>query len=583
MPDEKLTRRLAAILAADVVGYSRLMGVDEAGTHARLKAIRAELVDPALAQFGGRVFKTTGDGFLAEFASAVDAVAFALAIRSALLARESRGPAGRRIELRMGVNLGDVIVEGTDMFGDGVNLAARLETFAAPCQICVSQDVQRQVRGKVEVVFEDLGEQSFKNIAEPVRVFAVRAPGEAAPARRERPRAEAAPERPSIAVMPFENMSGEAEQEFFADGITEDIITELSRFPGLFVIGRNSTFAYKGRRVKVQELGREFGVAYVVEGSVRKSGQRVRVTAQLIDATTEAHVWAERYDRELADIFDIQDEIARTVAATAQARLEATYGERVIRKPPENMAAYEYVLAAKVLHHRGTAVDNAEAQRLVEKAIEADPAFAQAYAWKCCVLGQAWQRGFGDFKTLYPIAQAAVRKAFALDPNDIEANRVLCEAYMAEHRLEDARRHHDRALALNPNDPRIVAQRGELLTWLGRAEEGLDWIRNAMRLDPYGAVTRGHLLGRVLYALGRFREAAAAYADVPEPRWSQRAELAASLAQAGEADAARAQAADVLRQNPAFSASAYAASLAFAREDDRARVREGLEKAGLPG
>ncbi len=585
MTERGVTRRLAAILAADIAGYTRLMGLDEAGTHARLQALHAEIVDPAVAAHYGRVFKTTGDGFLVEFPSAVDAVRCALALQKAVNDADPGAPPDRRLALRIGVNLGDVIVEGGDVFGDGVNLAARLEGFAGPGQVCLSADVWRQVRGKAEAAFDDLGDQLFKNVAEPVRVFLARPAGApeaptAAPATAEPARSAAS--RPSVAVLPFDNMSGDADQAYFADGITEDIITELSRFPDLFVIARNSTFAYKGKATSVMEVARDLGVQYVVEGSVRKAGNRVRVTAQLIDAATEAHLWANRFDRELADIFDLQDEIARTVAAAVSRRAEAAYAQRVFHKPPENMVAYEFVLAAKILHHRATREDNEEAQRLIERAIAADPDFAVAHAWKCCILGQAWSLGFGAFAELYPIAKGELRKALALDPNDLEANRVVCEDHIAHGRLEDARRYNDRAYALNPNDPRIVAQRGELLTWLGRPDEGAEWVRAAMALDPFDTHTRAHLLGRALYAEERFRDAANAYAAHPELRWPRRAELAAALAMAGDGDAARAHADEVLRANQSFSAQGYAASLPYARETDRQRLSDGLIAAGLP-
>jgi adenylate cyclase len=358
MADERLKRRLAAILAADVAGYSRLMGEDEAGTHAALLTLRAEVIEPAAGAHGGRIFKITGDGFLIEFPSAVEAVGCALAIQAGIVGRDFARP----LALRIGVNLGDVILEGDDLIGAGVNVAARIETFAQPGEVCVSEDVWRQVRGRLAADFDDLGPQTFKNIAEPVRVYRARAEGavaspapEPAPA----PRAAGRSDRPSLAVLPFDNLGGERADDFFADGMTEDIITELSRFPALFVIARNSTFAYKGKRLKIQDVGREFAVEYVVEGSVRRAGKRVRITVQLIDAATEVHVWAQRYDREIGDIFDVQNEIARTIAATLSGRLEAAHGERVVRKPPQDMAAYELVLAAKVLHHRATKEDNA--------------------------------------------------------------------------------------------------------------------------------------------------------------------------------------------------------------------------------
>ena len=581
MAEHGVTRRLAAIVAADVAGYSRLMGFDESGTHARLRHIRTAILDPCVVAHCGRVFKTTGDGFLIEFASAVDAVRFAIELQQAVAAADPEAPADRRLALRMGVNLGDVIVEGDDVFGEGVNLAARLEAFAGPGQVCVSADVYRQVRGKADAAFDDLGDQTFKNIAERVRVYLAR-PAATAASLAIRAAQRAGPERPAIAVLPFDDMSGSGDQGFFADGITEDIITELSRFPDLFVIARNSTFAYKGRHMRTQDVAAELGVQFVVEGSVRKSGNRVRVTVQLIDAQTGAHLWAHRFDSELADIFDLQDEIARTVSATVSGRAEVAYMQRVFSKPPENMAAYEFVLAAKVLHHRGGREDNAEALRLIERAIDADPNFAVARAWKCCILGQAWERGFGAFAELYPIAEAELRKAIALDPNDLEANRVMCESSMGHNMLDDARRHNERAFTLNPNDPRIVAQKGELLTWLGRPDEGADWVRTALKLDPYETHARAHLLGRALYAQGSYREAADAYAANPEPRWSRRAEQAAALAMTGEGDAARAHAAKVLHASPGFSARAYVAGLPFVRAEDRERLRGGLVAAGLP-
>jgi adenylate cyclase len=576
--EAQVTRRLAAILACDVAGYSRLMSEDEAGTHARRRALFSELVEPSIARHNGRIFKTTGDGLLAEFASAVDAVAHAIEVQEGIVARNQGTPEDHRLTLRVGINLGDVIVEGEDVFGDGVNIAARLEGFAEPGRICISEDVWRLVRGKIETSFLDLGLQNFKNIANEIRVYEVRPGSEA---KLIQPAAFTPAAKPSIAVLPFDNMSGDAAQDFFSDGITEDIITELSRFPDLFVIARNSSFTYKGRAVKVQEVTRELGVHYVVEGSVRKSGNRVRITAQLVDGETGAHVWAHRFDREITDVFEIQDEIARTVAATVSGRAEADYASRLARKPPEDMAAYEAVLAAKILHHRGAKADNAEAQRLIDRAIAIDPSFAEAHAWKTCILGQAWQRGFGDPEELRPIGEQSLRKALALDPNDLEVNRVMCEVHMSQGTLGDARRFNDRAFARNPNDPRIVAQRGELLTWLGQAEEGAEWVRAAMRLDPFGAHSWAHLLGRALYAQKRYREAADAYADVPAPRWTHRAHLAAALAQAGHAQGATREAAEVTRLNPSFSTTSYVATLPYVREEDRAHLAEGLIKAGL--
>src|SRR6478735_9712523 len=361
-------RRLAAVLAADMVGYSRLMEVDERGTLARLKTHRLELIDPAITKNHGRIIKTTGDGMLVEFRSVVDAVMCATEVQRRMAGRNADVSPARWIQFRIGINLGDVIVEDDDIFGDGVNVAARLEMLAEPGGICVSGAVRDQVGERLDdVAFEDLGDQCVKNIARPIRVFRVRfdpeakgAPESAMNATAETPISK----KPSIAVLPLVNMSGDPEQEFFADGLTEDIITELSRFHDLLVISRNSTFVHKGKAVKVQDVAREFGVEYVLEGSVRKAGNRVRVTVQLIDAETDRHIWAERYDRQLEDIFAIQDELTTSIVAILHGRVEAATQDRAKRKPTDNMAAYECVLAAKVLHHRSGRDDNEAAQRL---------------------------------------------------------------------------------------------------------------------------------------------------------------------------------------------------------------------------
>jgi len=460
MAEVRVQRRLAAILAADMVGYSRLMEADEEGTIARQKAHRNELIDPSIATHQGRVVKTTGDGLLIEFASVVDAVRCALEVQRGMAERESTMTDDRRISYRVGINLGDIVIDGDDILGEGVNIAARLEGLSEPGGICISRAARDQIQGKLPLALEDLGEHQVKNIAKPVHVFQVRLDDAAAASGSANNRsAPSAPtEKPSIAVLPFDNMSGDPEQEFFADGITEDIITELSRFPGLFVIARNSSFTYKGRAVKVQDVGRELGVRYVAEGSVRKAGNRVRVTIQLIEAATGNHVWAERYDRELTDIFDLQDEITQAIVATLPGRLDTAEAERLRRKPPSDMAAYDCLLTAKILHHRITKEDNSEALRLLDKAIELDPDFAQSYAWKACTLGQAMARGYtDDVDASWNAASTALQRAVALDENDVECHRILCEVNMSNRNWEAAELHHNKAFALNPNDPRLTA------------------------------------------------------------------------------------------------------------------------------
>ena len=393
-----MERRLAAILAADVVGYSRLMGEDEAGTLTRLKSLRKELVKPTITGGRGRIVKLMGDGLLAEFPSVVEAVRCAVDIQQDMAGREAGLPDERRIRLRIGVNLGDIIVEGSDIYGGGVNVAARLEGLADPGGICISGKVYEEVGDKLPNNFEDLGEQKVKNIPDPIRIYRWITSNAGTMPKARSENTQPPLEKPSIAVLPFVNLSGDVEQEYFADGLSEDIITELSRFQTFFVIARNSSFAYKGQSVDVGKIGKELGVAYVVEGSVRKAGNRIRITAQLVEAANGNHIWAERYDNEFTDIFDLQDEVTQSIVAAIPGRLETADVNRIKRKRPEDMAVYDFVLRGKMHHHRGTIDDNAEALRLLDKAIEMDSEFAEAYAWKACTLGQALARNFGDNK-----------------------------------------------------------------------------------------------------------------------------------------------------------------------------------------
>jgi adenylate cyclase len=580
-------RRLAAVLAADMVGYSRLMEADETGTLARLKTHRIELVDPAIAKNRGRIIKTTGDGMLVEFHSVADAVLCAAEIQRRMARRNADVSPARWMQFRIGINLGDVIVEENDIFGDGVNVAARLEMPAEPGGICVSGAVRDQVGDRLDdIAFEDLGDQIVKNIARPIRVFRVRL----------EPNATTAPEgakdaavattiakKPSIAVLPLVNMSGDPEQEFFADGLTEDIITELSRFRELLVISRNSTFVHKGKAVKVQEVAREFGVDYVLEGSVRKAGDRIRVTVQLIDAETDRHIWAERYDRQLEDIFAIQDEMTRAIVATLPGRVEAATHDRAKRKPTDNMAAYECVLAAKVLHHRSTREDNAEAQRLLNRALALDPNYAHAHAWKACVLGQTWVYDWcADREVTFQQVAAELEITLALDDNDSDVHRILAALNLNRDDHDKAAYHQERALALNPNYDLVVVQQGELLTWLGRPGEGIDWIKKAMRLNPYHPERFWNHLGRACYCAEKYAEAAEAFSRITRPDHTHHAFLAATFARMGNAVAATAHAAEVLKREPKFSVAVYLATQHYKREVDRRRHEAGLLSAGLP-
>jgi adenylate cyclase len=373
------TRRLAAILAADVAGYSRLMGEDEEGTLNRLRAIRTDVIDPKVSEYRGRIVKTTGDGLLVEFSSVVDALRWASEIQSAMAGQNANIAAEKRIEFRIGIHQGDIIVEDGDIFGDGVNVAARLESLSDPGGICVSARVQEDAAGKLDLAFEDMGEQALKNIARPVRVYRVREAASESPLALA-PSVLPLPDKPSIAVLPFQNMSGDPEQEYFADGMVEEIITALSRIRWLFVIARNSTFTYKGQAVDVKQVGRELGVRYVLEGSVRKSGQRVRITTQLVDATIGNHVWAERYDRELADIFAVQDEITERAVGAIEPELYAAEYHRSQRKPLESLDAWECVIRALSCIAQSSLAGYNEAEALCRRAITVSPNYGQAHS-----------------------------------------------------------------------------------------------------------------------------------------------------------------------------------------------------------
>jgi adenylate cyclase len=376
MVEQRVERRLTAIFAGDVAGYSRLMGADEEGTLSRLNAHRREFLEPKIAEHRGRIVKRTGDGILIEFASAVDAARCAVEIQHGMIERNAPEPQDKRIEFRIGIHVGDIIIEDGDMFGDGVNIAARLEGIAQPGGICISDDAYRQVRGKLDANFQDAGEQELKNIALPVRIYHLLPGGGAM----ETP-ALALPDKPSIAVLPFQNMSGDSEQEYFADGMVEDIITGLSRIKWLFVIARNSTFTYKGRAIDVKQVGRELGVRYVLEGSVRKAADRVRITGQLIDAATGAHVWAQRFDRRLEDIFALQDEITLNVVGAIEPSLRDAEIERAKRKRPDSLDAYDLVLRAIPHVYLAMPEEAAKALPLLERALVQDPSYAGAHGW----------------------------------------------------------------------------------------------------------------------------------------------------------------------------------------------------------
>jgi adenylate cyclase len=579
VPSDRIERKLTAILAADVAGYSRLMGADEAGTARALREHRAAL-DPIVAQHGGRIVKTTGDGVLLEFPSIVTAVECALAVQDAMAARNAAVPSDRQMLFRIGINLGDVLIDGEDILGDGVNIAARLESIAEPGGICLSDDAYRQVEGKISAQFIDGGEQQLKNIARPVRVYRLlpgRAPDKMRPAL-------AVPDKPSIAVLPFDNMSGASEDIYFADGIAEDIITELSRYPDLFIVARNSSFTFRGKAVRVGDVARALGVRYVLEGSVRRAGHRVRINAQLIDAVNGNHLWAQRYDRDLEDLFSVQDEVTHSIVAVLPERVQAAAFEMASRKTSNSLDAYDHLLRGKYYHHLETPEANDEAESHFDRSIKLDPRFASAYAWKACTLGQAWNNEFRPrtpehFQRMVQL----VERAASLDENDTECHRIMCRIALIQAKFAKSEYHLERALALNPNDPRLVVQRGINLTFLGDPEAAIPWIEKAMRLDPFSAHRYYLDLVRALFMAGRPGEAVAVLERATREHWEHYVWAAASNAAQNDEAAAHDAAAQAIALRPQLSIASYVdGRFKWKRSADKARLRDALARAGVP-
>ena len=589
MAEERVQRRLAAILAADVAGYSRLMGVDEEGTLSALKELRRELADPKIKEHRGRIVKTTGDGLLVEFASVVDAVRCAVEVQYEMAERNAGMPEEQRIQFRIGINLGDIIKDGRDIHGDGVNIAARLEALAEPGGICVNRVVRDQVRDKLDFAFEDAGEQRVKNIARPLRVYRIR-PGRSAGDTMGAAQAPLAlPDKPSVAVLPFTNMSGDAEQEFVSDGIAEDVITALSRYPSLFVIARNSSFTYKGRAVDVKQVGRELGVRYVLEGSVRKAGNRIRVTAQLVEAGTGNHVWADRYDRDLADIFAVQDEITEAVTIAIAPAIADAELQRAVRKPPDSLdawAAYQ-----RGLWHLSEASpdDNTIAQKFFRQAIDLDPTFAGGYSGLALAQLQAaavYQKlGLLEAQSS---AEALARRAVALDGADAEARSCLGWALQARGELQGALSEIERALGMSPNLAVAHGQRGATLIFAGRPKEGLAAVQTSIRLDPrdpFSAIRLLHIACG-LYFSREYEEAIEAakqlirsYPDFPMIyRWP-----AAALGQLGRTAEAKEALDKAVSLAPAAFDMYVRKRVPWFRPEDHAHLVEGLRKAGWEG
>ena len=583
MAEQRPQRQLSAILAADVAGYSRLIGLDEEGTLARLKELRRALIDPKINEHRGRIVKTMGDGLLAQFASAVDAVRCAMDVQRQMAEQNAGTKQAQRIEFRIGINVGDVVIDGDDIYGDGVNIAARLEALAGPGSICVSGTVHDQVRDKLNIDFTDRGEQPLKNITRPIRVYAI---GAGPPSGLSFP---TLPEKPSIAVLPFENLSGDREQEYFADGVVEEIITALSRFRQLFVIARNSSFTYKGRAVDVKQVGRELGVRYVLEGSVRKASNRLRITGQLIDTSTGAHIWAERFEGRLEDVFDLQDQMTASVVGAIVPKLEQAEIERSRRKPTENLDAYDCYLRGLAGLYQWTKDSLDEALSYFHRAIEIDPNFATAYGLAARIYVRRKAGGWinDPDREIAEVVRLARRAA---DLGKDDAFAVVCAGialsfFAGEH--EDGKILTDRAIALNPNLALGWLYSGWARMWLGEQDEAIERVSRALRLSPndpdsfsmYCAMAFAHFFA------GRYDEASSLSEQAAREKPSILLPIilaAASNAHAGRYEEAHRAMAQVRRIDPSLKQSNLKGLFPISRSEDFERWSEGLRKAGLP-
>ena len=587
MADVNMNRRLAAVLAADVVGYSRMMGADEAGTLSALKHHRETVFDPAVAAHNGRVFKLIGDGTLVEFGSVVDAVKCALAIQRALKAEAQ--PAA--IKLRIGVNLGDLIIDGDDVYGDGVNIAARLEPLAEPGGVCISAIVHDSVGNRIDVTFRDDGAVAVKNIDRPIRVWKWHPdsePSASQPAPTVAPSEQTQPELPSIAVLPFNNMSGDSEQEYFSDGITEDIITDLSKVSGLIVIARNSSFAYKGASPDIRVVGRQLGVKSVLEGSIRRAGNRVRITAQLIDAATGSHVWADRYDRDLTDIFAVQDEVTRHIVDALKVKLTPREAERIADTPTDNLEAHDVLLKGRafVTSPNLNREICAQAVELFTRAITLDPGYAQAYAMLSLTFIMDFTNGWSDDSDAsLTRADECAAKAIAADPN--EPLGYVAAAVSAQF-LRDYERANvalDSALQRSPNLALALLSRGSLAVYSGEPASAIPPLELGMQLDPGFSQQYLQFLGLAHLLMGNCETAATIFRArillAPQTDLGRSA-LASTLGHLGEFEEARRIWAELKKINPKYSLDQRLSISPFRNQADADRIREGLAKAGLP-
>ena len=580
MAEARVERRLAAIFAGDIAGYSRLMGADEEGTLSRLNAHRREFLEPKVADHRGRIVKRTGDGILIEFASAVDAARCAVEIQQGMIKRNASVPQNRRIEFRIGIHVGDVIIEDGDIFGDGVNIAARLEGIAQPGGICISDDAYRQVRGKLDANFQDAGEQELKNIAQPVRVYQLQPSGGTS----EAPRL-ALLDKPSIAVLPFQNMSGDPGQEDFADGMVEDIITSLSKVHRLFVIARNSTFTYKNRPVDIRQVARELGVRYVLEGSVRRAGDRLRVAAELIEAVSGTHVWAERYDRPVRDVFDVQDEITKEIVLALS--IELTDGERARVFGRSTRSLEAWLAAMRGFEHwaEGSPKGIREARVHFERAASIDPNYTIAWAFIGWTHFTEVRFGFSsDPRASLAKAAELAEKCIAMSPDDPQAHGIRAGVWVVQGRFDDAVRECEIAIAGAPSDAYLWCVFGRVLICAGDAARGERALREAMQLNPFHPSYYRGILGNALEELGRNAEAIEILTESVrrDPDYfSGHLRLASLYGLGDQIELAKAELAAALRINPKFTMAMAETFYASSNKASSERFKLGLRKAGL--
>lgn len=590
------TRKLAAILVSDVVGYSRLAGADEDRILARLRTLRSDLIDPTIAVHNGRIVKRTGDGSLIEFRSVVDAVRCAVEVQNAMIERNAGVAADRAIVFRIGIHLGDVVEESDgDLMGDGVNIAARLQTIAAPGAICLSEDAYRQVKSKLDLVANDMGETELKNIAEPVRVYAVQvgvaaSVKQASPAPRQaraEPSAPPLPDKPSIAVLAFNNMSGDAEQQYFSDGISEDIITDLSKLHELHVIARNSSFVYRNVAVSIPDVAKALGVRYVLEGSVRKAGNRVRVTAQLIDAENGGHVWASRFDRDLTDIFAVQDELTQEIVAALKLTLAPGDQDKLIRSHAISIEAYQLLLRSREQAFTSTPAGNLEARRLAEAAIAIEPDYAAAHAFLAFSHVLDYVNGWSaDPDSSLAIGLEGAEKAVAMDDQQPNVHFALALACMWNRQLDRARAEVERGLAAAPNSVELLMVKAHIQIFSGDPATALDTLDNAMRLDPHYPEIVLQFVADARFSLGEYELAIAAIeqrlARNPQSETAY-ALLASCYGHLGRLEESRQAWARTLNINPSFSVERRRRVLPFRNPQDFERRVAGIRKAGLIG